>query len=79
MILFQLREDSTNYKESSSGYSRPSIMHYMKILLKHQSIGIKFLKEVQKFFVKTCSYLLKSMPVLRDPTLKCSICVLKTY
>ena len=30
----------------------------------------KFLREAQKFCIKTCSYLLKSMPVLPDPILK---------
>ena len=32
---------------------------------------IKFLREVQAFFITSSKYLLKSMPTLRDPQLKC--------
>ena len=65
-------EDSTNCKESSSLYTGYSTKQYplSKDIVETPKLT-KFLKEGQKFYVKTFSYLLKSMPVLCDPTLKC--------
>lgn len=65
----------SNYKDSSSvhiGSSTNRNTHYLKILLKHQNI-INFFQKFTSFMLKL-SYLLKSMSVLHDPTLKC-LCV----
>ena len=71
-------EDSTNYEESSSAHIGFSTKHYaLSKDLVETSKYTKFLKEVQKFYVKTCSYLLESIPVLRDPTVKCLSVFLK--
>ena len=65
-------EDSTNYKESLSVHTGYSTKQYPPSKdLVETSKYTKFLKDIQTFHVKTCSYLLKSMSVLCDPTVKC--------
>ena len=71
-------EDSTNYKEYSSIRIGFSTKQYA---LSKDLIGTskytKFLREAQQFHFRACSYLLKSMPVLHDPILKCLSVFLK--
>ena len=58
-------------RESSSVHIRYSTKQYaLSKDLVETSKFTKFLKEVHEFYIKTSSYLLKSMPVLRDPNLK---------
>ena len=64
-------KDSTIYKESLSVHFRYfAKQRALSKDLVETPKHIEFLKEVREFCVKTCSYLLKSTLILRDPTLK---------
>ena len=64
-------KDSTIYKESLSVHFRYfAKQRALSKALVETPKHIEFLKEVREFCVKTCSYLLKSTLILRDPTLK---------
>ena len=77
-ILSSDIEDFKNYKEYSSIHIGFSTKQYA---LSKDLIGslkyTRFLREAQQFYIKACSYLLKSMPVLHDLILKCLFVFLK--
>ena len=71
-------DNSENHKELSSIHIGFSTKQYA---LSHDLIGTvkytKFLKEAKQFFIGSCKYLLKSIPILRDPILKSLSILLK--